>query len=71
MTLKQYGTDWLATADEATRVRLEYEFRLHVYPFLGDMPLTAVQPSKVNAPVWKRAIRDAGIEGTPDGMTTA
>jgi hypothetical protein len=35
---KGYADDWLAvsTSDEMTRVRPEYEFRLHAYPTFGD-----------------------------------
>jgi integrase len=61
VTLKTYGTEWLASAttDEATKVRLEYEFRLHVYPFLGGMALTAVQPSTIRS--WAHGLKEAGL----------
>src|SRR5436305_5965502 len=42
VTFKRYADEWLAAAtfDELTHDRIEYEFRLHVYPSFGDLPLT-------------------------------
>jgi integrase len=61
VTFKRYADEWLAasTSDEMTRVRLEYEFRLHVYPTFGDMPMTAIQPTTIRA--WAHRLQQAGL----------
>jgi integrase len=61
ITFKHYADAWLAaaTSDELTRDRIEYEFRLHVYPSLGNLSLLAIQPDKLRA--WDRTLHDAGL----------
>jgi integrase len=61
VTFQRYADDWLAaaTSDESTRNRIEYEFRLHVYPTLGHLPLAAIQPATIRA--WQRRIQEAGL----------
>jgi integrase len=61
ITFKRYADDWLAaaTSDESTRDRLEYEFRLHVYPVLGDLALTAIQPATIRG--WAHRLQQAGL----------
>ncbi len=61
ITFRRYADEWLAaaTSDESTRIRLEYEFRLHVHPHSGDMPLTAIQPSTLRA--WAHRLQQKGL----------
>ena len=61
VTFKRYADEWLASATcgELTHDRLEYEFRLHVYPELGAIPIAQIQPSTIRA--WARSIHDAGL----------
>lgn len=61
MTFKKYADDWLsaATCDEGTRVRLEYELRLHVYPSFGGTPLAAIRPGTIRA--WGQQLQQAGL----------
>lgn len=61
VTFRRYADDWLAaaTSDELTRDRLEYEFRLHVYPSFGDLALSAIQPATIRA--WAHRIQQAGL----------
>src|SRR5512139_662381 len=44
MTLRQYGDKWLAswTGDPATFVSVEQRLRLHVFPYLGNHPLSSL-----------------------------
>jgi integrase len=60
-TFQQYTTEWLASAnsDQNTRDRLERQFRLHVYPELGDRPLLAIQPATLRA--WLRRLAESGL----------
>jgi integrase len=61
VTFKRYADEWLAaaTCDESTHDRLEYEFRLHVYPSFGGLTLAAIQPVTIRA--WARKIQDKGL----------
>jgi integrase len=60
-TLRSYASSFLAasTANVSTRERLEREFRLHVFPTLGALPLSAVQPSTIRA--WGHRLQEAGL----------
>ena len=61
ITFRRYTDGWLAaaTTDELTRDRLEYEFRLHVYPAFGDQSLTSIQPATIRA--WAHQLQQAGL----------
>jgi integrase len=62
ITFRRYADAWLAstTHDELTHNRIELEFRLHVYPAFGDMPISvAAQPATIRA--WAKRIQDAGL----------
>ncbi|PSK67459.1 putative prophage phiRv2 integrase [Micromonospora sp. MH33] len=61
ITFKRYADDRLAaaTTDELTRDRLEYEFRLHVYPVFGDQALTTIQPATIRA--WAHLLQTKGL----------
>jgi integrase len=61
ITFKRYADQWLAaaTSSELTLVRMESEFRLHVYPHLGGLPLAAIQPETIRA--WSRRLQEAGL----------
>jgi hypothetical protein len=56
--LRAYAEQWLAvqTFDASTREAVEYRFRLHVYPTLGDYELRtlAARPSVIQA--WTRGL---------------
>ena len=59
LTLRTYGTTWLAgqTFDPSTREAVELRLRVHVYPVLGDVELRALaqRPSLVQS--WIRGLQ--------------
>ncbi|MCA2219376.1 hypothetical protein [Jidongwangia harbinensis] len=61
ITFRRYTDAWLAaaTTDELTRDRLEYEFRLHVYPTMGHLPLTSIQPATIRE--WAHKLQQSGL----------
>lgn len=60
-TFRSYATEWLqsATSDMNTQDRLARQFRLHVFPEIGDRPLLAIQPATIRA--WLRRLVEAGL----------
>lgn len=62
MMFKRYADELFAAAswDQTTADRIEYEFRLHVFPKLGQLSLMAAsQPSSIRT--WIGYIRDKGL----------
>jgi integrase len=59
--LQQYASEWIAmaTCDELTRDRLERQFRLHVYPTLGRMALSAFEPATIRS--WNYRLQQAKL----------
>ena len=51
VTFRQYAETWRARQVHrgSTRVSIEQHLRLHIYPMIGDRPLSSVRPSDVQA----------------------
>lgn len=50
ITFREYAEDWRARQlwRESTAAKIESDLRVHLYPAIGDMPLTAVRPSDLD-----------------------
>ena len=62
ITLKEYAETWRANQAHrpTTQEQVERQFKLHVYPHLGDRPLATILPSDLRALV----VFDQGFTGT-------
>jgi integrase len=66
-TFREYAETWRGTAThrETTEPKVERALRLHVYPMLGDMPLSTITRTDV-----RRWVRDRSKALTPIGLRT-
>lgn len=57
VTFREYAEAWRAVQPHraSTAEQLESRLRLHVYPFIGDRPLSAIRPTELQALVRDRA----------------
>jgi integrase len=49
ITFRAYAEGWRAVQvhRQSTAINAEYQFRLHVYPVIGDRPIAAIRPSEI------------------------
>lgn len=61
ISLGEYGKRWVAERDLKARTREEYErlLRLHVMPYLGEVPLAAVTTSRIRT--WRAGRLASGV----------
>jgi len=66
--LKDYAANWRASLlhRDSTEERMERVFRLHVDPFLGEIPIAKVKPSHIRA--W---VKDRANELAPSTLAVA
>ena len=59
VSFREYAEDWRSRQiwREATAARIESDLRVHLYPAIGDMALTAVRPSDLDVLVKTLAVR--------------
>jgi integrase len=59
--LQNFGNRWLTERglEESTRERYESAFRLHVVPYLGELPLSDVKEGRIRS--WRKALVDKKV----------
>lgn len=68
VTFREYAEDWRARQlwRESTTARIESDLRVHLYPAIGDMALSAVRPSDLDVLV--KALAGSLAPSTVEGV---